>query len=191
MKKSPAAGEALRSLFTAGVREWVLLLLGGVLLWAAIALLSRLTTTLAARDATYYPVLTCLVAPAFIVAGVRTAGRWGAAALVGLCFTGLFLAVSRVAPPLLVIPAFGVDVWYAHRGDTRGPGGAAMGGFLFAWIFYTVEAARALWFAGIRWPRSEILGGLLFTLAAGMVSAVIGYSLGGLVRRTLAPSPSR
>ena len=53
MKKSPDAGEALRSLFTAGVREWVLLLLGGVLLWAAIALLSRLTTTLAARDATY------------------------------------------------------------------------------------------------------------------------------------------
>lgn len=177
MKKSAAAGEALRPLFTGGLREWGLLLLGGFLLWAAVALLGQFTAAFTARDATYYPVLTCFVAVAFIVAGVRASGRWGAATLVGLCFTGLFLAVARAAPPLLVIPALGVDIWYAHRGTTRGPGGAVMAGFLFAWVFYSVEAAWTFWFMGVGWPRTEILGGLVFTLLAGMVSGPIGYFL--------------
>lgn len=126
---------------------------------------------------TAYPVFVSLVAPAFIVAGLRTAGRWGAAALVGLCFTGLFAGIARVAPPLLVVPALGVDVWYAYRGNTRGPGGAVMAGFLFAWVFYAVEAAWTRWIAGGGWPREELLGGLLFTLLAGMVSGAIGYFL--------------
>jgi hypothetical protein len=121
--------------------------------------------------------LTGLVAPAFMVAGVRASGRWGAATLVGLSFTGLFLAVARAAPPLLVIPAPGVDVWYAYRGTTRGPGGAVMAGFLFAWVFYSVEAAWMFWFMGVGWPRTEILGGLVFTLLAGMVSGAVGYFL--------------
>jgi hypothetical protein len=182
VKKSPDTGQVLRPLFTAGLREWLLLLLGGFLLWAAVALLGRFTAAFTARDATYYPVLTCLVAPAFIVAGVRASGRRGAATLVALCFTGLVLAVARAAPPLLVIPALGVDVWYAYRGTTRRPGGAVMAGFLFAWVFYSVEAAWMFWFVGVGWPRTEILGGLVFTLLAGMVSGVIGYLLGGLLR---------
>ncbi len=177
MKGSRDAPEAIRPLFTAGVREWALLLLGGVLLWAALAAVGRLTVKLALRDATYYPVLMCLLAPAFLVAGSRASGRWGAAALVGLSFTGLFLAVGRTGSPLLLIPALGVDVWYAYRGTTRGPGGALMAGFLFAWVFYSAEAARALWLLGAGWPRKEILGGLLFTLLAGMVSGAIGYFL--------------
>jgi len=177
VKKVPDGGEALRALFTAGVREWGLVLLGGFLLWAAVALLGRFSAAFTARDATYYPVLACLVAPAFIVAGVRASGRWGAATLVALCFTGLFLAVARAAPPLLVIPALGVDVWYAYRGTTRGPGGAVMAGFLFAWVFYSAEAAWTFWFLGVGWPRTELLGGLVFTLLAGMVSGAIGYFL--------------
>ena len=130
-----------------------------------------------ARDATYYPVFVSLVAPAFILAGLRTVGRWGGAAVAGLTFTGFFLGVGRVAPPLLVIPALGVDVWYAYRGHTRGPGGAVMAGFLFAWVFYAVEAAWTRWLAGSGWPREERLGGLLFTLLAGMVSGAVGYFL--------------
>jgi len=182
VKKSPDAGEALWPLFPAGVREWGLVLVGVILLWGAVALLNRFIPAFHARDATYYPVLICLVAPAFIVAGVRASGRWGAATLVGLCFTGLFLAVARAAPPLLVIPALGVDVWYAYRGTTRGPGGGVMAGFLFAWVFYAVEGAWALWFLGVGWPRTEILGGLVFTLLAGMVSGVIGYFVAGVLR---------
>ena len=130
-----------------------------------------------ARDATYYPVLTSLLAPAFIVATVRGSGRWGGAAVAGLTFTGLFLGVGRVAPPLLVVPALGVDCWYAYRGHTRGPGGAVMAGFLFAWVFYAVEAAWTRWLAGSGWSREELLGGLLFTLLAGMVSGAVGYLL--------------
>ena len=179
MKKSPDAGEALRPPFSAGVREWGLVVVGGVLFWGAFALLDRFIPAFQARDATYYPVLTCLVAPALIVAGVRSSGRWGAATLVG----GLFLAVARAAPPLLVIPALGVDVWYSYRGTTRGPGGAVMAGFLFAWVFYSVEAAWIFWFLGVGWPRAEILGGLVFTLLAGMVSGAVGYFLGGLLKR--------
>ena len=114
---------------------------------------------------------------------LRSSDRWGAAALVALCFTGLFLAVARAAPPLLVIPALGVDVWYAYRGTTRGPGGAVMAGFLFAWVFYSAEATWTLWFLGVGWPRTELLGGLVFTLLAGMVSGAIGYVLGGLLKR--------
>jgi len=186
VKKSPDPGEALRPLFSAGVREWGLVLVGGVLLWGAFALLNRFIPAFQARDATYYPVLICLVAPAFIVAGVRASIRWGAATLVGLWFTGLFLAGARGAPPLLVIAALGVDVWYAYRGTTRGPGGGVMAGFLFAWVFYSVEAAWMFWFVGVGWPRTAILGGLVFTLLAGMVSGAIGYFLGGLLRRVWA-----
>ena len=182
MKRS-ADGEALRSLFTAGLREWGFVFLGGVLLWGAFVLLNRLIPAFTARDATYYPVLICLVAPALIVAGVRASGRWGAATLVGLCFTGLVLGIARAAPPLVVIPALGVDVWYAYRGTARGPGGAVMAGFLFAWVFYSVEAAWMFWFLGVGWPRTEILGGLIVTLLAGMVSGAIGYFLGGLLGR--------
>lgn len=177
MKKAPDGGEALRPLFAAGVREWGLLVVGGVLLWGAFALLGRLVPAFAARDATYYPVLTCFVAPAFIVAGIRASGRWGAATLVGLCFTGLFLGVTGLPPPMVVFPALGVDLWYAYRGTTRGPGGAVMAGFLFAWIFYSAEAAWMLWFLGVGWPRTELLGGLVFTLLAGMVSGAVGYFL--------------
>ena len=39
MKNAPDGGEALRPLFSAGVREWGLLLLAGV--WAAVALLTE------------------------------------------------------------------------------------------------------------------------------------------------------
>ena len=184
MKRSADAGEALRSLFTAGRREWGLLLLGGFLLWAAVTLLGRFTAAFTARDATYYPVLVCLGAPALIVAGVRASGRWGAATVVGVCFTGLFLGVARAAPPILVIPVLRVDVWYAYRATAAGPGGAVMAGFLFAWVFYSVEAAWLFWFLGVGWPRTEILGGLVFALLAGMVSGAIGYFLGGLLRRT-------
>ena len=81
MKKPPDAGEALRPLFTAGVREWGLVLLGGSLLWSVVALLGRFTAAFASRDATYYPVVICLVASAFMVAGARASGRWGAATL--------------------------------------------------------------------------------------------------------------
>lgn len=183
MKKSPDAGEVLRPLFTAGVGAWLLLLLGGCLLWAVVALLGRFTAAFASRDATYYPVLICLVAPAFIVAAARASGRWGAATLVGLSFAGLFLAVARAAPPLLVIPALGADVWYAYRGTTRGSGGAVMAGFLFAWVFYSVEAAWMFWFLGVGWPGTEILGGLVFSLLAGMVSGTIGYFLGAPLLR--------
>ncbi len=178
MKKVSDGREALRPLWAAGVREWGLLVIGGVLLWGVFALLSRFIPAFEARDGTYYPVLTCLVAPAFLVVAVRTSGRWGAAMVVAVCFTGFFFGVARVAPPLLVAAALGVDVWYAYRGNTRGPGGAVMAGFLFAWVFYSVEAAWTVWFVGIGWQRSEILGGLLFTLLAGMVSGAIGYFLG-------------
>ena len=178
MKKSPDACEALRPLFTAGLREWGLVLVAGVLLWGIFAILRRLIPAFEARDATYYPVLTCFVAPAFIVAGVRASGRLGAATLVGLISTGLFLGVTRLPPPMLVFPALGLDLWYAHRRTTRGPGGGVMAGFLFAWVFYSAEAASMFWFLRVGWPRTEILGGLVFTLLAGIVSGAIGYFLG-------------
>ena len=185
MKKVPDGREALRPLLAAGVREWGLLVVGGVLLWGAFSVLTRLIPAFEARDATYYPFVACLLAPAFVVAGVRASGRWGAAAFVAVCFTALFLGVARAAPPLLVVAALGVDVWYAYRGNTRGAGGAVMAGFLFAWVFYSVEAAWTVWFVGIGWQRSEILGGLLFTLLAGMVSGAIGYFLSTPLRHLL------
>jgi hypothetical protein len=44
-------------------------------------------------------------------------------------------------------------------------------------VFYAVEAAWTRWIAEGGWPREELLGGLLFTLLAGMVSGAIGYFL--------------
>jgi hypothetical protein len=82
-----------------------------------------------------------------------------------------------------VIPSLGVDLWYAYRGTTRGAGGAVMAGFLFGWIFYSAEAAWTLWVVGAGWPRTELLGGLVFTLLAGMVSGAIGHFLLGVLTR--------
>ena len=188
----------------------VMALFVAVLLWATMFALNWYTLVLATlRDSVKYPILAALVAtPALIFATARI-GRGGAtaAAAIYMAYIAAAHSLMHVAgmallpfPPILIVPAIGVDLVYWAL-PCRGWRRAALTGAYFAPLFFAAEAASLTWYPhppmqgyptdrlalsyyleaiGRPWDFPHIVVSLPIAMVIGAVSAQLGGWLGEL-----------
>jgi hypothetical protein len=185
--------DSLRPLRHARATDWTLIVFIALLLTSPLFAMGRYTIVAVSRDAIFYPTLAGLAVPAIAVANLRATSRRWTAAFTGLSYMTLMVLMAAMvtamglkptsAPPLLVIPALAMDLFYVARRQTRGLGAAVIAGALFSLLFYSTEYAWKLWLVGLAWRPEQMLIGLPLSLLAGGLGGGLGYRLGNSFRR--------
>lgn len=193
--------DSLRPLRHARATDWMLIVFIALLLTSPLLAMGRYTIVAVSRDAIYYPVMAGLSVPAIAIANLRaTSYRW-TSTFTGLSYIALMLLMAAIVkavglkptslPPLLIVPALAIDLFYLARRQTRGLAPAVMAGLLFSLVFYWTEYTWKLWLVGFTWRPEQMLVGSPLSLLAGGLGGALGYWLGNSFRRprfTLHPS---
>ncbi len=186
------SGRRLVPLRHASLAERLVLICFGLALWSPMFALGRFTIVARTRDAVLYPTLTSLLVPFVLVAAIQaTSLRWAATvtASVYLTVTVLMAWILGSAglkptslPPLLLVPALaldGVALSSARGCFWFGP----LTGIVFALTFFGTEYVWTWVVVGRTWPAERLLSGIGWSVAAGVLSGVLGDRLSRLMVR--------
>ncbi|HLC42632.1 MAG TPA: hypothetical protein VJO34_13540 [Methylomirabilota bacterium] len=184
--------DSLRPLRHARATDWTLIVFIALLLTSPLFAMGRYTIVAVSRDAVFYPIMAGLAVPAIAVANLRATGYRWTATLTGFSYIALMLLMAAIvmamglkptsAPPLLLIPALAMDLFYAARRRTGGLVAAIIAGVVFSLVFYWTEYAWKLWLVGFTWRPDRMLIGLPLSLLAGGLGGSLGYLLGNSFR---------
>lgn len=199
------------------LRRAAIMLFLTALLWVVMFGLNWYTLVLArVRDSVQYPVLAVLVSTPVLLLAASALGK-GGATVVAAVYMGYTATAHWVLagfgyallpfPPVLLVPALGVDVavLLVPR-STRAPGVAA--GLAAAGLFYLAEAASLAWYphpelpeprsaaalsyftAALArpWDLEHIVFGLPLALAAGVPGGLLGAWLATVVAYLARPA---